>query len=68
MKTKKRQWDSEATIRRKVERRALPPEPPAHLASAWQAVTLRAMAGQNVKRDVQKLRQAEKAYLKGARP
>jgi hypothetical protein len=65
---KKRQLDCMATIRRKIERRALPAEPPAHLAGAWRAVVMRAMAGQNVKRDVQILRQREKDDLKGGRP
>lgn len=60
--------DSIATIRRKVERRALPAEPPTHLKAEWEAVARMAMQGApawKVRRAAQIMRQREKDYLKG---
>lgn len=57
-----------ATIRRKIERRALPAEPPAHLRAGWQAVVRLEMSGApagEVRRARQIMRQREKDYWRG---
>ena len=59
--------DSLATVRRKIERRALPAEPPEHLRAGWEKVVKLEMLGwpaHEVARERQIMRQAEKDWLK----
>jgi hypothetical protein len=66
-KRKTRRLDSQATVRRKIERRALPPESPPELLQGWRQVVMLAMLGwpeHEVARARQIMRQAEKDWLK----